>query len=236
MNALGGNSKTVMIAAISPADINYDETLSTLRYADRAKQIRVHAKVNQSQTVKLIQQLREENDRLKRLMASTTLPPSMTSPSVSSEVDVQELRRRWEEETRAAMAENERTMREMKESYEEKLASQMNRSFTSSKSGESSSESFLQEMKNKHPFLSNLNFDEQLSNKIVHIIHPGTNSVGKSDSCNIVLYGPKIHDNHCTIYRRDNGLVLLEPEEEDCRVLLNGDPVTNKVSLSHHDR
>ena len=31
-NALGGNSKTIMIAAISPADINYDESLSTLRY------------------------------------------------------------------------------------------------------------------------------------------------------------------------------------------------------------
>ena len=34
MNALGGNSKTVMIAAISPADINFDETLSTLRYGE----------------------------------------------------------------------------------------------------------------------------------------------------------------------------------------------------------
>ncbi|KAG7268538.1 hypothetical protein CRUP_015829 [Coryphaenoides rupestris] len=37
---LGGNSRTAMVAALSPADINYDETLSTLRYADRAKQIR----------------------------------------------------------------------------------------------------------------------------------------------------------------------------------------------------
>jgi len=39
-NALGGNSKTVMICAISPASINYEETLSTLRYANRAKKIR----------------------------------------------------------------------------------------------------------------------------------------------------------------------------------------------------
>ena len=38
-NALGGNSKTVMICALSPASINYEETLSTLRYADRAKKI-----------------------------------------------------------------------------------------------------------------------------------------------------------------------------------------------------
>ena len=35
MNALGGNSKTVMVATISPADINYDETLSTLRYGEK---------------------------------------------------------------------------------------------------------------------------------------------------------------------------------------------------------
>ena len=40
-SALGGNSKTIMVAALSPADINFEETLSTLRYADRAKQIKV---------------------------------------------------------------------------------------------------------------------------------------------------------------------------------------------------
>jgi hypothetical protein len=49
-NALGGNSKTIMLAALSPADINYDETLSTLRYADRAKQIRTKASVSHTPT------------------------------------------------------------------------------------------------------------------------------------------------------------------------------------------
>jgi kinesin family member 17 len=38
-DSLGGNTKTVMIAAISPSDFNYEETLSTLRYAARAKSI-----------------------------------------------------------------------------------------------------------------------------------------------------------------------------------------------------
>lgn len=36
---MGGNTKTVMVANIGPADWNYDETLSTLRYANRAKNI-----------------------------------------------------------------------------------------------------------------------------------------------------------------------------------------------------
>lgn len=50
-NALGGNSKTVMICALSPASINYEETLSTLRYADRAKKIQNKAVVNESEGV-----------------------------------------------------------------------------------------------------------------------------------------------------------------------------------------
>jgi kinesin family protein 1 len=66
MNALGGNSKTIMIAALSPADINFDETLGTLRYADRAKQIKNKATINENPIDKLIRELREENERLKQ--------------------------------------------------------------------------------------------------------------------------------------------------------------------------
>ena len=47
-NALGGNSKTIMICAISPAAINYEESLGTLRYADRAKKIVNVAIINES--------------------------------------------------------------------------------------------------------------------------------------------------------------------------------------------
>lgn len=72
-NALGGNSKTIMIAALSPADINFDETLSTLRYADRAKQIKNSASVNEDPTEKLIRELQEENEKLKAMLASGNL-------------------------------------------------------------------------------------------------------------------------------------------------------------------
>ncbi|CAG9130602.1 unnamed protein product [Plutella xylostella] len=65
---LGGNSKTAMIAAISPADINYDETLSTLRYADRAKQIVCKAVVNEDANAKLIRELKEEILKLRELL------------------------------------------------------------------------------------------------------------------------------------------------------------------------
>lgn len=65
---LGGNSKTAMVAAISPADINYDETLSTLRYADRAKQIVCKAIVNEDANAKLIRELKDEINRLRDLL------------------------------------------------------------------------------------------------------------------------------------------------------------------------
>ncbi|KAJ8255033.1 hypothetical protein GJAV_G00200210 [Gymnothorax javanicus] len=70
---LGGNSRTAMIAALSPADINYEETLSTLRYADRAKQIRCNAVINEDPNARLIRELKEEVNRLRELLFSQGL-------------------------------------------------------------------------------------------------------------------------------------------------------------------
>lgn len=58
-NALGGNSQTIMICAISPSSDNYEETLSTLRYADQAKKIKNKPVINESETDKIIRELKE---------------------------------------------------------------------------------------------------------------------------------------------------------------------------------
>uniref|UniRef100_A0A8D3D3S5 Kinesin motor domain-containing protein n=1 Tax=Scophthalmus maximus TaxID=52904 RepID=A0A8D3D3S5_SCOMX len=83
---LGGNSRTAMIAALSPADINYEETLSTLRYADRAKQIRCNAVINEDPNAKLIRELKTEVERLRNLLFSQGLqelcPPSPLAQSL----------------------------------------------------------------------------------------------------------------------------------------------------------
>lgn len=57
---------TVMVATISPAADNYEETLSTLRYADRAKRIVNHAVVNEDPNARIIRDLRDEVDMLKQ--------------------------------------------------------------------------------------------------------------------------------------------------------------------------
>lgn len=59
-----------MICALSPASSNYEETLSTLRYADRAKKIKNKAVINESPQDKLIRELKEENDKLKKALAA----------------------------------------------------------------------------------------------------------------------------------------------------------------------
>ncbi|XP_030631843.1 kinesin-like protein KIF1C [Chanos chanos] len=76
---LGGNSRTAMIAALSPADINYEETLSTLRYADRAKQIRCNAIINEDPNARLIRELKEEVNRLRELLLSQGLSQLITA-------------------------------------------------------------------------------------------------------------------------------------------------------------
>jgi hypothetical protein len=64
-DSLGGNTKTTMIANIGPADYNYDETMSTLRFAWRAKSIKNKPKINEDAKDTLLREYQEEIKRLK---------------------------------------------------------------------------------------------------------------------------------------------------------------------------
>ncbi|KAL8572768.1 hypothetical protein ACOMHN_030350 [Nucella lapillus] len=67
-DSLGGNTKTMMVACLSPADNNYDETLSTLRYANRAKNIKNKPKINEDPKDALLRQYQEEIEKLKAML------------------------------------------------------------------------------------------------------------------------------------------------------------------------
>ena len=67
-DSLGGNQKTVMIAALSPADYNYEESISTLRYAARAKNIKNKPTVNEDPKDALLKQYEDEINQLKRML------------------------------------------------------------------------------------------------------------------------------------------------------------------------
>lgn len=67
-DSLGGNTKTIMIAAVSPANYNYDETLSTLRYASRAKFIQNKPKINEDPKDALLREYMDEIKKLKMML------------------------------------------------------------------------------------------------------------------------------------------------------------------------
>ena len=70
--SLGGRTKTSIIATISPASINIEETLSTLDYAHRAKNITNRPEINQKLSKKaLLKEYTEEIERLRRDLLAT---------------------------------------------------------------------------------------------------------------------------------------------------------------------
>ncbi|XP_062845014.1 kinesin-like protein KIF1C [Trichomycterus rosablanca] len=144
---LGGNSRTAMIAALSPADINYEETLSTLRYADRAKQIRCNAVINEDPNARLVRELKEEVARLKELLLaqglSDLIPAAVSSvagvpglpqqpalpgveqitPDASVEADSPDgpVKPISKEEAVERLKETEKIIEELNETWEDKL-------------------------------------------------------------------------------------------------------------------
>ncbi|OQR86076.1 kinesin, partial [Thraustotheca clavata] len=116
--SLGGNSLTVMIAAVSPADYNYDESLGTLQYANRAKSIKNATRKNEDINEKMIRELREEIERLRQMVQGNSVAVP-TNPEALREMDemIANLERAkqqsWEEKERLAIlyeAERQKSM------------------------------------------------------------------------------------------------------------------------------
>lgn len=167
-NALGGNSKTIMIAALSPADINFEETLSTLRFADRAKSIKTKATVNESPTDKLIRELRTENARLLEMLKKGNFTLEVSESSGASEEEIARMRKQMEEELAQTLEVNRREMGEMQKSWEQRLAESQQVYVEKDKA-----ERQKQVERKTTPHFWNLNEDPQLSNMVVHLAKPG---------------------------------------------------------------
>uniref|UniRef100_A0A8C2CPK1 plus-end-directed kinesin ATPase n=1 Tax=Cyprinus carpio TaxID=7962 RepID=A0A8C2CPK1_CYPCA len=223
---LGGNSRTAMVAALSPADINYDETLSTLRYADRAKQIRCNAVINEDPNNRLVRELKEEVSRLKDLLyaqglgdiiemtnAMTGMSPSPSLSALSSRAgSIGSLHDRimfspGSEEAIERLKETEKIIAELNETWEEKLrrteAIRMEREALLAEMGVAMREDggtvgvFSPK---KTPHLVNLNEDPLMSECLLYYIKDGITKVGREDASSrqdIVLSGHFIKDEHC---------------------------------------
>ncbi|XP_010626396.1 kinesin-like protein KIF1B isoform X9 [Fukomys damarensis] len=228
---LGGNSRTAMVAALSPADINYDETLSTLRYADRAKQIKCNAVINEDPNAKLVRELKEEVTRLKDLLRAQglgdiidtpmgSLTSSPSSCSLSSQVGLTSVSSIQErimstpggEEAIERLKESEKIIAELNETWEEKLrkteAIRMEREALLAEMGVAIREdggTLGVFSPKKTPHLVNLNEDPLMSECLLYYIKDGITRVGQADADrrqDIVLSGAHIKEEHC-IFRSE---------------------------------
>ncbi|XP_075425643.1 kinesin-like protein KIF1A isoform X5 [Ascaphus truei] len=223
---LGGNSRTAMVAALSPADINYDETLSTLRYADRAKQIRCNAVINEDPNNRLVRELKDEVARLRELLgtqglsdiidtvnALTGMSPSSSMSGLSSRAaSVCSLHERLaftpgSEEAIERLKETEKIIAELNETWEEKLrrteAIRMDREALLAEMGVAMREdggTLGVFSPKKTPHLVNLNEDPLMSECLLYYIKDGITRVGREDGerrQDIVLSGHFIREEHC---------------------------------------
>ncbi|XP_037749474.1 kinesin-like protein KIF28P [Chelonia mydas] len=183
-SALGGNSRTIMIAAVSPADICYEETLSTLRYAERTKKIKNKAVINASPMEKHIMELKAENNKLLSRLTGLGNSGKTVADETSMyyktiqltwEYRLEEARKEWEQQYAAITQE-----RRMMETF---------------------------------PYLLNINEDPQLSGVLKHFIQDGSCDVGQSASNAITLKGLGILDKHAT-FTNTEGKVTITPREK----------------------
>ncbi|CAF1293104.1 unnamed protein product, partial [Adineta ricciae] len=243
---LGGNSKTAMIAAISPADINYDETLSTLRYADRAKAIVCKAVINEDANARLIRDLKEEIMKLRELLKheggiNISTDGAITSPThTSKHARLKSTPSQSSEDALERLKENQKLMDSLCMSYEEKLQktekimAEREAAFHElgvySKTDGNAVGIFSPK---NSPHLVNLNEDPLMSECLMYFIKDGTTRVGRPDAPihqDIVLSGSHIEPEHCIISNSQH-IVHLKPCSATAMCYVNGKQVDANTTV-----
>ncbi|XP_061889039.1 kinesin-like protein KIF16B isoform X2 [Entelurus aequoreus] len=216
-DSLGGNSKTIMIATVSPADVNYGETLSTLRYANRAKNIINKPTINEDANVRLIRELRAEIARLRALLVEGNQIALLDSPTALSmeeklhqnEARVLELTKEWTNkwnETQNILKEETLALR--KEGIGVVLDSEL-------------------------PHLIGIDDDLLSTGIILYHLKEGRTHVGREDASteqDIILHGLDLESEHC-VFENQNGKVTLVPLS-GAQCCVNGVQVTAPTPLN----
>eukprot|EP00283_Hemiselmis_rufescens_P018878 CAMPEP_0173463114 /NCGR_PEP_ID=MMETSP1357-20121228/67805_1 /TAXON_ID=77926 /ORGANISM="Hemiselmis rufescens, Strain PCC563" /LENGTH=199 /DNA_ID=CAMNT_0014430905 /DNA_START=44 /DNA_END=639 /DNA_ORIENTATION=- len=172
-----------MIAALSPADINYEETLSTLRYADRAKQIVNTAVVNEDPNEKMIRELKEEVERLRALTAGQAVVPQadLEKLTAAARQEVEEKAAAEMQAYKEELEQSQKLIESMSKSWEQKVQEademQQQRQHILQEMGIAMNEDEL-----KLPQLVNINEDPFKSGAIIYALKEGPTTVGRPDS------------------------------------------------------
>ncbi|XP_041429222.1 stAR-related lipid transfer protein 9 isoform X2 [Xenopus laevis] len=222
-DSLGGNSKTIMIATVSPASSSYNETMSTLRYASHAKNIVNKPRVNEDANVKLIRDLREEINRLKNMIQSFEI--RTISPSFSDEKDGN-----FNELVKQNELKIERLTKDWTEKWTDKEAimEKYNVDISQGKAGLT--------IDSNLPYLIAMDDDILSTRVVIYQLKEGNTNIGRCDSeqdQDIALQGEWIEREHCMIHNC-SGVVELQPVQ-GAQCTINGQEVTEACRLSQGD-
>jgi kinesin family protein 16B len=213
-DSLGGNSKTVMLAAISPADVNYSETLSTLRYANRAKNIINKPTINEDANVKIIRELREEISSLRAMLNSGSISlkePHLLEDLQKKEAQEKHLIEEWSEKWREVQS----ILREEK-------------SLGLKKSGVGVT------LDSEKPHLIGIN--DEITGVTLFTLKEGDTLIGTNEAeqpQDIVLSGLGICSEHCRIVLT-SGNAMIHPNE-NAQCWLNADLIERPMPISQGD-
>ncbi|RMZ87452.1 hypothetical protein DV736_g5323, partial [Chaetothyriales sp. CBS 134916] len=251
-DSLGGNSLTAMIATISPADINFEETLSTLRYADSAKRIKNHAVVNEDPNARMIRELKEELAQLRSKLAGGAGAGSAEevypegTPLDQQFVSIIQadgtVKRVSKAQIREQLLQSEKLYKDLNQTWEEKLLKteeihrereaaleELGISIAKGNVGLSSPK--------KTPHLVNLSDDPLLAECLVYNLKPGITTVGNADASEtsgIRLNGSKILEHHCKLENVDNVVTVIPAD--GAAVMVNGVRVVKSKRLRSGNR
>ncbi|GAB6021914.1 Kinesin protein 1B [Chamberlinius hualienensis] len=214
--SLGGNSKTTMLATVSPSTIHLEETLSTLRYAKQARNIVNVARVNEDAHVRLIRELRAEIEMLRR------------HHDLSTVVENKILKEKLQE--------SENLLRQALKTNDEKIAQARKCQEEEAERLQKAGIAF--QVNNQLPRLVNLNQDPQLTETLNFMLENGETCVGQltqSQQKNVIkLNGSFIEDKHCVIKNQRGGVFVVPCEK--AQTYINGHQIITETKLLHGDR
>ena len=228
--SLGGNAKTIMVAAISPAADNFKETLSTLRYANRASKIQNVAVINESPNEKVIRELKDEVTRLKAMLAAA----SGEGGAILTE---EELKQKEEmaaelEALREQLTKQKEYISEMGMSEEERAA------MVNARAGQTAAE-MAQALKALHgidmdvdttqPHFVNLH-----NTTLLYGLDEDSTVFGKAEEADVVLGGVLVQNLHCTVKNKDGQCTLVP--HTNAVVFLDGNKLEAPALLHEGDR
>ncbi|KAL5104793.1 hypothetical protein TcWFU_010228 [Taenia crassiceps] len=236
---LGGNSRTMMLATLSPADVNYEETLSTLRYADRAKQIVCKAVINEDPNARIIRELKLEVEHLRALLrlekgvTITDMPAKMETSLelMEYETRIEELRA-----SEKLLAELNETL-EMKLKKTEALRAQREQELRGMGIALHADGALTGVFAPKTPNLVNLNEDPTMSECLIYYLKQGTTRLGhlnERGDLDIGLLGSFIKPHHCNFMLKDNVVTITPIGGAEC--YLNGGLISHSTELHSGDR